>query len=285
MSCRHPMNYDLALSGNSLQQGRNCWQRGLSWGRDFLGEDDIAWLTRFRDLHLSEDEAKALIVVREAGATDNATYRELSKMDALAASQALRRLRDAGLLAQKGRGSATYYVPTERLIADETSLSSKSGEGLSSKPGALSSKPPTLSSNPAALPDEPETLSTRYDETQRSQLLDTLPGSLAARLGAIGLRHPPRKPGNSSWPYALPAFNHLHPFSFCKHASSRFCVTLKNECFRMISGNDLGMDGCLVGGYGASYMQRNVISGWQACRAVRWCPQKCGVRPVVSGRI
>lgn len=166
----------------------------------FLGEDDIAWLTRFRDLHLSEDEAKALIVVREAGAIDNATYRELSKMDALAASQALRRLRDAGLLAQKGRGSATYYVPTERLIADETSLSSKPetlsskfGEGLSSKPGALSSKPPALSSNPTALPDEPETLSTRYDETQRSQLLDTLPGSLAARLGAIGLRHPPQE--------------------------------------------------------------------------------------------
>lgn len=166
----------------------------------FLGEDDIAWLTRFRDLHLSEDEAKALIVVREAGAIDNATYRELSKMDALAASQALRRLRDAGLLAQKGRGSATYYVPTERLIADETSLSSKpetlsskSGEGLSSKPDALSSKPPALSSNPAALLDEPEALSTRYDETQRSQLLDTLPGSLAARLGAIGLRHPPQE--------------------------------------------------------------------------------------------
>ena len=166
----------------------------------FLGEDDIAWLTRFRDLHLSEDEAKALIVVREAGAIDNATYRELSKMDALAASQALRRLRDAGLLAQKGRGSATYYVPTERLIADEASLSSKpetlsskSSEGLSSKPDALSSKPPALSSNPTALPDEPETLSTRYDETQRSQLLDTLPGSLAARLGAIGLRHPPQE--------------------------------------------------------------------------------------------
>lgn len=166
----------------------------------FLGEEDIAWLTRFRDLHLSEDEAKALIVVREAGAIDNATYRELSKMDALATSQALRRLRDAGLLAQKGRGSATYYVPTERLIADETSLtskpetlSSKSGEGLSSKPDALSSKPPALSSNPATLPDEPATLSTRYDETQRSQLLDTLPGSLAARLGAIGLRHPPQE--------------------------------------------------------------------------------------------
>ena len=79
----------------------------------FLGEEDIAWLAQFKDLHLSEDEAKALIVVREAGALNNSTYRELAKVDALTASQALCRLRDAGLLAQKGRGSATYYLPTD----------------------------------------------------------------------------------------------------------------------------------------------------------------------------
>jgi len=82
----------------------------------FLGAEDIAWLAQFKDLHLSEDEAKALIVVREAGALNNSTYRELTKVDTLTASQSLRRLRDAGLLAQKGRGSATYYVPTDRLV-------------------------------------------------------------------------------------------------------------------------------------------------------------------------
>lgn len=53
----------------------------------FLGADDIAWLAQFKDLHLSDDEAKALIVVREAGAIDNGTYRELTKVDTLAASQ------------------------------------------------------------------------------------------------------------------------------------------------------------------------------------------------------
>src|SRR6185295_6288189 len=80
----------------------------------FLGPEDLAWLARFKDLHLSDDDAKALVVVREAGAIDNAAYRELARVDSLAASQALRRLRDSGLLAQKGRGSATYYVPAER---------------------------------------------------------------------------------------------------------------------------------------------------------------------------
>lgn len=84
-----------------------------------LGPDDVAWLTRFKDCHLSEDEARALIVVREVRAINNAFYRTINRMDALTASGHLRRLRDLGLLEQKGKGSATYYVPTERLLGVE----------------------------------------------------------------------------------------------------------------------------------------------------------------------
>lgn len=160
----------------------------------FLGEEDIAWLAQFRDLHLTDEEAKALIVVREAGAIDNATYRELNKVDALAASGALRRLRDAGLLAQKGRGSATYYVPTERLATDEAGLSSKSRERLSSNPPALSTNPDGLSTNPPALSTNLEGLYAEHseeEENRRKTLLDELPGALAAKIGAIGQRNPP----------------------------------------------------------------------------------------------
>ena len=161
----------------------------------FLGAEDIAWLARFKDLQLGNDDAKALIVVREAGAIDNATYRALNKVDTLAASAALRRLRDAGVLTQKGRGSATYYVPAERLglVGQDGPLGaalSGNPSPLSSNPGALSSKLGGLSSNlpvPAALPEN-----TRFDEAARLALLDDLPGSLAARLGAIGQRHPPQ---------------------------------------------------------------------------------------------
>lgn len=143
----------------------------------FLGAEDIAWLAQFKDLHLSEDEAKALIVVREAGALNNSTYRELTKVDTLTASQSLRRLRDAGLLAQKGRGSATYYVPTERLV----------DKGLSGNPDGLSTKLSTLSTNPE---DLSAMLSDELVE-QRKALLNELPGALAAKIGAIGQRHPP----------------------------------------------------------------------------------------------
>jgi ATP-dependent DNA helicase RecG len=173
----------------------------------FLGADDIAWLARFRDLHLSDEEAKALIVVREAGAIDNATYRDLSKVDTLAASQALRRLRDAGLLAQKGRGSATYYVPTERLAVEEQALSTKVGALSSPPPDGLSSNPPVLSTNPddlisksgallsksGGLLSNPPELDSVFDEARRRELLNDLPGSLAASIGAIGQRHPPEE--------------------------------------------------------------------------------------------
>ena len=155
----------------------------------FLGAEDIAWLARFKDLQLGSDDAKEQIVVREAGAIDNAAYRALNKADTLAASAALRRLRDAGLLAQKGRGSATYYVPTDRLGMAESAAGSDGA--LSRNPAALSSKLADLSSNPP--PAATSALSTRSDNAARHDLLDDLPGSLAARLGAIGQRHPPQE--------------------------------------------------------------------------------------------
>jgi ATP-dependent DNA helicase RecG len=159
----------------------------------FLGEDDLAWLARFRDLHLSDEEAKALIVVREAGAIDNATYRELNKVDTLAASQALRRLRDAALLMQKGRGSATYYVPTDKLLVDGLP-GGVANDGLSRNPTALSRESGALSRESLDEPREAVVLSGESDQTRqdaRRALLATLPGELAARIGALGRRSPP----------------------------------------------------------------------------------------------
>lgn len=100
--------------------------------------------------------------MREQGAIDNAMYRELNRVDPLSASQTLRRLRDAGLLEQKGRGAATYYVPTPYLLASAASLVDKmTGEGLSPKPD------------------------------EREYLLQALPEPLRQRVLALGRRSPP----------------------------------------------------------------------------------------------
>lgn len=145
----------------------------------FLGPDDLAWLGRFKDLQLSEAEARALVVTREVGAIDNATWRDINKVDTLAASQGLKKLRDAGLLQQNGRGSATWYQPTGRMLGDD---------------GGLSSDPQGLSRDLEALSRDPDSLDKAEVERRskaRQALLAELPGELAARVGGLGRRSPP----------------------------------------------------------------------------------------------
>jgi ATP-dependent DNA helicase RecG len=149
----------------------------------FLSEEAIEWLARFKDLKLTDEEAKALVAVREQGAIDNAMYRELNRVDTLAASQTLRRLRDAGLLEQKGRGSATYYVPTPHSLASQTPASGDGGSARQDpKPEPLSPKAATLSPKPGSLSPKTDALSPK---------LPALPPALRDQMQALGRRSPP----------------------------------------------------------------------------------------------
>jgi len=84
----------------------------------FLGPADLAWLRALTPEPLSDEEMRALVAVRELGAIDNAAYRNINRTDTLNASVHLRRLRDLGLLAMKGSGSRTYYLPGPGFVAD-----------------------------------------------------------------------------------------------------------------------------------------------------------------------
>lgn len=118
----------------------------------FLSEADLEWLGQFRDLGLSKEEARALVLVRETGRITNAVYRDLNSLDTLTASAHLRRLRDAGLLLQHDHGSATYYTPTDRLLpeaTDQLSLSVEAASRISGnlpESGMLGSQPGKLTS-------------------------------------------------------------------------------------------------------------------------------------------
>jgi len=158
----------------------------------FLGEDDLHWLSRFKKLNLSNEEARALVILRETGAIDNAAYRALNKVDTVTASTALRRLRDAGLVSQQGRGAATWYQPTLQMLGEQAQQDGQ-GAPLSSKSGALSSKSGALSSKSGALSSKSGGLSSKLKTESRNALLDQLPGQLAARVGGLGHRHPPEQ--------------------------------------------------------------------------------------------
>lgn len=77
----------------------------------FLSKEDLDWLKSFKKYHLTDEQARALIFVREVGAIDNSSYRNLNHVDTLTASTSLRQLRDLDLLMAKNQSSATYYVP------------------------------------------------------------------------------------------------------------------------------------------------------------------------------
>ena len=85
----------------------------------FLSQDDLDWLKSFEEHSLTQDEMKAMISAREVEAIDNSTYRDMNReTDTLSASKHLRKLCDCGLLTKKGNGPATYYVPTEKALAN-----------------------------------------------------------------------------------------------------------------------------------------------------------------------
>jgi ATP-dependent DNA helicase RecG len=82
----------------------------------FLVEEDINWLDEFKVFNLNEQQKCALIFIREVGAIDNSTYRQLNGVEMIKVKTDLHDLKEKKILAQKGKGKAIYYVSGEELI-------------------------------------------------------------------------------------------------------------------------------------------------------------------------
>jgi ATP-dependent DNA helicase RecG len=110
----------------------------------FLDANDLEWLKQFQNFDLADSQKQALIFVREVGAIDNTTYRQMADCDTLKASNDLRRLKSYNLLNAKGKGKATYYVAGNGLSALATEISTLP-QNLSTPPQDLSTPPQDLS--------------------------------------------------------------------------------------------------------------------------------------------
>ena len=144
----------------------------------FVGQDAIDWLAHFPEANFTAEDARAMVWLREATVIDVADYRELNKgADASTASNRLRRLRDLGLLEMKGRSTATYYVPTDKLLAPLR------GQSRASDPppmaGATTGSPPGLPPGLDPLPPEFGTLPRESG---------SLPRELATEVASLGKR-------------------------------------------------------------------------------------------------
>lgn len=85
----------------------------------------------------------ALVFVREVGAIDNITYRQLnSDINNQRASLDLHYLCTKGLLEQKGQSRSTYYIAGVKFVnsRDTESLNSRAKEPLNSRAHVLNSR-------------------------------------------------------------------------------------------------------------------------------------------------
>lgn len=149
-----------------------------------LDENDIHWLSSFDSFQLNDGQKLALIFVREVGAVDNVTYRQMADCDTLKASQDLRTLKSYELLTGKGRGRATYYVPGKLL---ESNFSAPPGQ-LSTQPLIPSTPPQGLSTQPQGLSTQPQDPSTQPPALSTQPLKVSLPDKLLEEITSIERR-------------------------------------------------------------------------------------------------
>jgi len=139
----------------------------------FLDANDLEWLIQFKKYDLSDSQKQALIFVREVGAIDNTTYRQMADADTLKASNDLRLLKTYNLLNSKGKGKATYYIAGKGLSAPPQELSAPAPEisapapELSAPAPELSARPPELSALPKEILERIEQLNQREHDIEK----------------------------------------------------------------------------------------------------------------------
>lgn len=80
-----------------------------------LNEEDLIWLENFDEHSLTDNQKRVLVFVREVGAVDNSSARQINGSETIGANSDLKKLREMGLLHTKGKNRYTYYLPTDKL--------------------------------------------------------------------------------------------------------------------------------------------------------------------------
>ena len=82
-----------------------------------LDKETLQWLASYANYSLNDEQRLSLVFVREVGAIDNITYRQLSSdINNQRASYDLHYMCTKGLLEQKGQSRSTYYIAGENFI-------------------------------------------------------------------------------------------------------------------------------------------------------------------------
>ena len=124
-------------------RGRNIFTTRILL-HHFLSESDLKWLATFKNMNFSDCQKTALIFLREVGAIDNMTYRQLSGASSRDAAKELKQLENLNLIEMKGQGRKAYYIPSDKL---KMLYDKSEGKGVSSGPKGVSSGDKGVSSD------------------------------------------------------------------------------------------------------------------------------------------
>lgn len=127
-----------------------------------LNENDLVWLTNFDSYRLSDNQKRILVFIREVGAVDNSSARQINGSEPTITNSDLRRLRELGLLDQKGGNRHTFYLPSELL---RKTYSEKVEHKFNTEENVLTALPNQLSALPENLSALPIDLSTLPSES------------------------------------------------------------------------------------------------------------------------
>lgn len=178
----------------------------------FLSKENMEWLAQYAEFGLVNEQKLALVFVREVGAIDNATYRQLdSSITHARARLEIHKLCDLGFLEKKGHGRNTYYIRTskvvslgerlrpqdERLLPQHGTLGEKippQGERYHGKHGTLGERYQGENERYQAFEEryqgEVGTFGERYQGVNREELLLLLPDDIKNRIDEVGKRVP-----------------------------------------------------------------------------------------------
>ena len=182
----------------------------------FLSKENMEWLAQYAEFGLVNEQKLALVFVREVGAIDNATYRQLdSSITHARARLEIHKLCDLGFLEKKGQGRNTYYIRTskvvslgERLRPQGERLPAKGqrlppqhgtlgekippqhgtlGEKIPPQHGTLGEKiPPQHGTLGKKIPPQHGTFEIESQPKSRNELLRELPKGLQERVAKLG---------------------------------------------------------------------------------------------------
>ena len=171
----------------------------------FLSKENMEWLAQYAEFGLVNEQKLALVFVREVGAIDNATYRQLdSSITHARARLEIHKLCNLGFLEKKGQGRNTYYIRTSKVVSlgerllpqDERLLPQHGtlGEKIPPQHGTLGEKiPPQHGTLGKKIPPQGEKIPPQHGtfeiESQtksRNELLRELPKGLQERVAKLG---------------------------------------------------------------------------------------------------